>query len=443
MLAHVAVAAALTAAPWSAPQTLSSAHQLVDPVDVAFTAGGSGLASWTFQDGTNRAATTGAAVAGRLAGASAFSPQRGLIAAHGTDRGSALIGIVPVAAGRVLRVTLFSRHVDPRRADAFRLRSALGTTRGTFGRERLVAIGPQMLRVRLAANARGDVALAWWERAKHSRLYVAIRRHGHAAFGHPRRIAAHGFGSAAPAVGPRGDVIVAWETGGVIRVRNRGVHGTRFGIARVVTRHDAAGAELQAGITRSGRALVGWSAQRLTEGGDAGPIAYATATRAPRAQRWTATVHEREPATMIAQPVALEVEPAGRATFAWTGFDGANLRVRAATAPTGRLFADPQDVSATGADAVLGGLDAAAGERALVWEIGSPGQEGSIAAAVAPQGAAQFGAPEPVSASPTATAPRVAVDPRTRQVSAVWSDRPAPAPGAARTIARAATRSPG
>src|SRR4051794_39530661 len=100
MFAHVAVAAALAAAPWSAPQTLSSPHQFVDPVDVAFGANGSALASWTFQDGTNRAATTGAAVASRPAGASAFSPQRTLIAAHGADRGATLIGIVPVGAGR-------------------------------------------------------------------------------------------------------------------------------------------------------------------------------------------------------------------------------------------------------------------------------------------------------------------------------------------------------
>jgi hypothetical protein len=382
-------------------------------------------------------------VAGRAAGASAFSPQRRLIAAHGTDRGATLIGIVPVGAGRVLRVTLLSRHVDPRRADAFRLRSALGTTRGTFGKERLVAVGPQMLRVTLAANARGDVAVAWWERAQHSRLFVAVRRHGHAAFGAPQRIASHGFGSVAPAVGPHGDVIVAWENGGVIRVRNRGAQSTRFGIARVVTRRDARGAAIVAGVTRSGRALLGWSSQRLTEGGDTGPVAYVTATRAPRAQRWTTFVHEREPASMIAQPVALAVEPAGRATFAWTGFDGTNLRVRAATAPTGRLFGDPQDVSAPGADAQLRDVDAAAGERALVWAIAPLGEQGSIAAAIAPQGAAQFGAPELVSASPTATAARVAVDPASRRVTAVWSDRPAPAPGAARTVARAATRSPG
>src|SRR6201999_570138 len=107
-------------------------------------------------------------------------------------------------------------------------------TRGTFGRERLIASGPQMLRVTLAGNARGDVAVAWWERSAHSRLFVAVRRHGHAPFGKPVRLASRGFGSVAPAVGPRGDVLVAWESGGVIQVRSRSAHGARFGIARNV-----------------------------------------------------------------------------------------------------------------------------------------------------------------------------------------------------------------
>src|SRR4051794_19864153 len=443
MLAHVAVAAVLTAAPWSAPQPLSAAHQFVDPVDVAFAADGSALASWTFQDGTNPAATTGASVAGRRAGAAAFSAQRRLIAPHGTDRGALLVGIAPYGAGRVLRVTRFARQGDPRRADAFRLRSAIGTTRGTFGAERLIAVGPQMLRVALAGNARGDAAVAWWERARHSRLFVAVRRRGHAAFGAPQRIASRGFGSVAPAVGPRGDVIVAWESGGVIRVRTRPAHATRFGAATVVTRRDADDAGLQAGVARSGRAVLGWSAQRLTSGGDAGPVAYATAIRRAGGKAWAVAVRERQAATLIAQPVALAVEPSGRATFAWTGFDGANRRVRAVTAAPGARFGAAQDVSSPGADALLGDLDAAAGERALTWEIGRPGEEGMIAAALAGPGAPAFGAPELVAPSTRARIPRVAVDPRSRRVTVVWSDRPQPAPGAARTIARAATRSPG
>src|ERR1700755_1893320 len=107
--ATVAVAALAPAvahaAPWSAPQTLSTAHEFVDPVDVAFAADGSGLASWTFQDGTNATAPPGAPVASRRAGGTAFRAQRRLIAPHRTDRGAALIGIAPYGAGRALRVT--------------------------------------------------------------------------------------------------------------------------------------------------------------------------------------------------------------------------------------------------------------------------------------------------------------------------------------------------
>jgi hypothetical protein len=427
----VAVAALLApaahaAAPWSEPQTVSAAHEFVDPVAVAFSANGAGLASWTYQDGTDAHATTGADAATRPAGASAFAAQHRLVAPRRTDRATVLVGVAAFGAGRTLRATVERRRLDPLRPDAFQLRAG----------GRLVATGPQMLRATLAADATGDAALAWWERARQSRLFVAVRRRGR-PFAAPRRVAGHGFGDVAVAVGPRGDVLVAWESDGVIRTRTRSPHGARFGATTVVTRSGARGADLAAGLSRRGRAVVAWGAQRRSSGGETGRITYAAAIRRPGGTQFAVTVLEHRPASLLAQPVALAVEPSGRATFAWTAG-----RVRVVTAAPGAPFGGPQDVS--GPDAVLGDVAASGGRRALTWVVGTADDgSGRIEAAYAGAGATRFGPPEVVTAGPQARVPRVAFDPATGRPTVVWSERPLTTPGVPKTVARAATRTTG
>ena len=430
VLAAAVAPAAHAAAPWSAPQTLSATHQFVEPIDLAFARDGSGLAFWTYQDGVNARAATGAGGATSGSRATAFGPPHALVTPHRTDRGATLVGVV----GRRLRITLVSRHVDPRRPDAFRLRA----------NGRRIASGPQMLRVTLASNARGDAAIAWWERARRSQLFVAVRRAGH-RFGPARRIATRGFGDVAPAVGPRAQMLVAWESGGVIRARSRTPHGAAFGPAMRVASRDADGADVAAGLSRYGRAVVAWGSQLRTSGGDTGPIAYAAAIRRPGGSQFGTTVLERQPATRIAQPVGLTVDPSGRATFAWTGFDGAHLRVRVATADPTAPFAGPQDVSAPGADAMFGDIAGSRGRRALVWTVaGLEDPEGAIQAAYAGVGASLFGAPEVVSAGPQARIPQIGFDAVTARPTVVWSERLGAArPGVAQAVARAATRTAG
>jgi hypothetical protein len=439
-VAAVFAAPAEAAAPWSVPQTLSAAHQFVDPVALAFAADGAGVASWTYQDGTDAHATTGADAATRAAGAAAFGTQHRLVAPHRTDRGANLLGVAPYGHSRALRVTVTYRGGDPRRAGAFRLRAAIGSTGGTRAASHVVATGPQMLRAMLGANDRGDAAVAWWERARRSRLYVALRRPGH-RFRTPQLVARSGFGDVAVAVGPRGDMLVAWESRGVIRTRTLVPGGRRFGRVMRVTRSRARGADLEAGLSRRGRAIVAWGAQRRTSGGDAGPITDAAAIRRPGGKQFGVTVLERQPESLIAQPVTLTVDPSGRATFAWTGWDGAHLRVRAATADPDAPFSAAQDVSAPGEDAQAGEVAGRAGRRALTWVAGGLGDGGRIEAAYAGVGVSLFGAPEVVAEGPDARVPRIAFDPVSLRPSVVWSERPpGGAPGAPRTVARVATR---
>lgn len=440
MLAAVALAAA---ALWSPPQTLSAPHQFVDFVAVAFAADGAGAASWTYQDGTDAHATTGADGATRAAQAAAFSAPHPLVAPHRVNRGTSLIGVAPYGHSRALRVTVTYRGGDPRRARAYALRAAIGSTGGNRRTSHLVATGPQMLRTTLASNDRGDAAVAWWERGRHSRLYVAVRRPGR-RFAAPQRVAGAGFGDVSVAVGPRGDMLVAWESAGVIRTRTLARRGDRFGAVMRVTRsRSVRQADLEAGLSRAGRAVVAWGAQFRSSGGEAGPITDAAAIRRPGGDRFGVTVLERQPATVIAQPVTLTVDPSGRATFAWTGWDGTNLRVRAATADPDAPFSAPQDVSAPGSDAEVSDIAGRAGRRALTWVVGELGAEhSSVEAAYAGVGASLFGAPEVVAEGPQAWAPRIAFDPVTLRPSVVWTERPATAgaPGAPRTVARVATR---
>jgi hypothetical protein len=436
LLVLLPAAPAAAAGPWSAPQTLSSAHEFVEPVGVAFAGDGSALADWTWQDGTDASARTGADGAGRPAGAAAFAPQRTFVAPRKVSRAPWLAGVATFGAGRALRVTVVRHRLNPLRADAFAVRAAAGTTAGRFGADRTVATGPQMLRVTLGANSRGDAAVAWWERTnRFSRLFVAVRRAGH-AFGRPVRLAGRGFGDVAVAVSSRGAVLVAWESGGTIRTRTRAAHGRGFGRALPASSSPAPDAAVEAGISRSGRAVVAWAAQRRTEGGTTGPITYAAAIRRSGGRRFGEQVLEREPSSRLAQPVRLAMEPSGRATVAWAGFDGTSTRVRVSTADAGAPFGAPQDVSPPGAAATLGDLAAGHGRRVLVWIEGTA-DDGSGRLQAAFASGLLFGASETVTDGPAARIPRAAIDPASGRPTVVWSERP---PGVTGTVARAATR---
>src|SRR5215213_3835426 len=120
-------------------------------------------------------------------------------------------------------------------------------------------------------------------------------------------------------------MLVAWESAGVIRTRTLAPGGRRFGRVMRVTRTGERGSDLEVGLSRRGRAIVAWSAQFRSSGGEAGPVTVAAAIRRPGGAQFGVTVLERQSAAQNAQPVALTVDPSGRATFAWTGWDGAHL----------------------------------------------------------------------------------------------------------------------
>ena len=410
--------------PWSAPQNLSSPHLFVDPVDVTTSGNNTTLAWWDWQDGVGTSARNGVSLASRAPGAATFGSER---AAPGNT-----IDIAGYAQTRAIALTA--------RGDRTRIAVAFGATSGTFGSQRTIASGTQLARPVLAVNPSGAAAVAYFQDrgVTNDRVMVSLRRAG-GSFGKPFQIAHGRVRSVAVAVGERGDVLVAWDTSTVIQARYMSPGAKGFQPIETISSRATAGAEMEAAIAGVGRGYVAWSAQLRTEGGTTGPVFNEVAVR-PSGHRFRAAqLLEQDPANLQQEPVVIATQ--GRdATVAWTGFDGANERVRvAATDPSAR-FGAPQDVSPAGRDSVASDIAIAGPTRVVVWDNGGF-DANQVFASVAPFGS-PFGPAEAVSPAQEARAGRVVIAP---QPTIVWTNRPAGShpPGgiaAIQTFAQAATR---
>ncbi len=431
LLALMVPAAAVADPPWSAAQNVSAPHLFVNPVDVTASADGTALEWWSWQDGTGSSARTGWSLASRPSGAPAFGPER-----------AAPSGTIDVAAYASTRaIALTDRSIGPANVGRTRLSVAFGATNGAFGSQRTVADGPRLDRPVLAVNAKGDAAVAYFQdRGTDSdAVLVSLRRAG-GSFGKPFQVGHGAIRSVAVAVGPRGDVLVAWDARGTIRARYKGPSSSGFQPIETISSDPTFFAQIQAAVTDGGRCYLAWSAQLLTEGGSRGPVFNEVAVR-PSGHRFRAAqLLERDGSNRSQAPIALAVTGSRDAEVAWTGFDGANSRVRVASTDPSARFGAPQDVSPAGRDGVASDLAAAGATRLVVWDNGSF-DANQVFAALAPPGAA-FGAAEAVSGAQEARGGHALVSP---SPTVVWTNRPAGShpPGglaAVQTFAQAATR---
>ncbi|HEY7622156.1 MAG TPA: hypothetical protein VH834_20465 [Solirubrobacteraceae bacterium] len=430
LLALVLPAAAAADPPWSATQNLSSPHLFVDPVDVTSSGDGTALAWWAWQDGIGTSARSGWSLASRGPGAATFGAQRA--APSGT------VGIAGFAQTRA--VALINQAIGPANLGRTRLRVAFGRTSGSFETPRTIADGPRLNRPVLAVNARGDAAVAYFEDrgVTNDRVMISLRRAG-GRFGTPFQVAHGRIRSVAVAVGERGDILVAWDARGTIQARYRPSFRPGFDPIETIKSEPTYFAQMRAAVADAGRCYLAWSAQFLSEGGSRGPVFNEVAVR-PSGHRFRAAqLLERDDETRSQEPIALATQ--GRdATVAWTGFDGANARVRTASTDPSARFGAPQDVSPAGRDGVVSDLAAAGATRLVVWDNGGFDANQVFAAVAAPGG--PFGAAEAVSAAQEARAGRALLAGRP---TTVWTNRPTGShpPGglnAVQTFAQAATR---
>jgi hypothetical protein len=416
-LAVAALAVALPVAasadpPWSAPLNVSAPHLFPGPTLGAVAAGdGRSLAFWSTQDTTTPVLHWH--VASRAPGASTFGPQR----AAPAD----LFDVVAYGSSRTLAG--FQRMLGPPEIGRTKLQVRLGRTDGTFGHATTVADDNRLLRPALAANAQGDAALAWFadRGTSNDRVFVSLRSAG-GRFGHPIQLTEGRIRSVAVAVGPQGQVLVAWDARGKIQARFRRSMTSAFGSTETIQSEETFFAQIRAAVAESGRAYLAWGAKFMSEGGAQHQVFYEVAVR-PSGRRFRAAqLLETQPATRPQEPIGITLN--GRdATVAWSGFDGTNGRVRAAVTDSSAHFGAAQDVSPAGTDAVLSDLDTAAGTRVVAWDNGSFDANqvfAAVAPAIPPGG--PFGPAEAVSATQEA---RGAVVVPAAPAGLVWSNRPA------------------
>jgi hypothetical protein len=429
LLGLILPAAAVADPPWSAAEDLSTAHLFVDPVHVTASGDGTALAWWRWQAGTGSNTAPSASVSSRPPGG-AFGPER-----------AAPAGIQDIQAFAQTRaVALIARA--PRPTAPTRLAAAFGSTSGTFGAERRIVDEPSLGGIpQLAVNAHGDAAIAYYRNlgATNNRVMVSLRRAG-GSFGAPFQIAHGRIRSVAVAVGPRGDVLVAWDARGTIQARYRSPNARGFQPIETISSDPTFFAQIQAAVTEGGRCYVAWSAKFLSEGGSQGPVFDEVAVR-PSGHRFRAAqLLERDGESFAQRPVALALTGSRDATVAWTGFDGANARVRVASTDPSARFGAAQDVSPAGRDGVVSDLAAAGGTRLVVWDNGSFDANQVFAALAGP--GVPFGPAEAVSAAQEARGGHATL---AGVPTIVWTNRPAGSHppgglGAVQTFAQAATR---
>jgi hypothetical protein len=320
--------------------------------------------------------------------------------------------------------------------DASRVRA--GTARGASGPGDAPTLrtlsGTQGQNVTaLVGNARGDVALS--TRGLRSRL-IYLRRKGTTAFSKVLTIntspTARGV---TVAISPDGQLLVVWEDRHEVFARHRGASGT-WGAAH--TLGPGIQSDLQAAMDSTGRMLVAWKSQRVSEGASNAAAVVSFITAAPGHGFGTRrTIETVGAARFVGSPgVRLQVSGDARALLAWTGFDGAHFVVRDAPLDRGHVGAR-QQLSTAGVDAVLGDVATANDGRALVlWRSGvlgadpAQGAQPHVLGNVRAAGAATFGAPEAISSatSNVLSAPTAAIDPVSNDSIALFGDFATPQP---------------
>jgi hypothetical protein len=426
--------AAVHAAAWRAPQTLSAPHTFVGPLSVASQAIGSTVAGWSWQDNVGDDALGGSATATRALGAVAFDAERPTV--------DGLVRIAPYAQAQT--VALGMQAVPgargPGGAIRYRLRASVsgGTARTLAvapirGQPVLAGTGTLVAYVETTRTASGAIR----------RIVRTIDRRNR-AWTSPSTISGRGRADAIAAdASANGDAAVVFVRDGKLLARLRRVGRGWGAIQQLATSSGATTWRLAAFLDRTGRLRVVWRRHPYR-----GRTELKTAIVPRGRNTFTA------PQTLVADGASASFAVASTST-GWVVTDvesapgGPQVVVHRtanlAGAPWTSLSVTPAQPGLRGAD-VIGNIN---GTVTVAWVQPLAGQDGdgiirSATLDASPQAAA-LGPVEDV--SPPEAAHEVRLAENGGLVTAFWTARPGGTGpsiplGQIRTVVRAATRAP-
>lgn len=314
ILATLGAASAAVAAGWGAPQTLSKPREIPQGLAIGYDANGAALAAWTWSGANRDGSLAHTSMASRPASRARFGPERELPA-------GLVAGPLPYGDGRVLIATQSDR-IDSRTGArvASTLRVRFGDLRGRFGTPHVIAQSPAPIySPQLAVNSRGLALLVWTTSRDQSRgaVYASVRPPG-GGFGRAVRIWGR-FAGPRAAVGPSGDMLVAFNSGGVHASFKRRSERAFGPVERV---RSEPGAAPRAIVLADGSAWLGWFAQTLSSAGTYGMSYIEVARRPAGARRFGRALllaRGREAGGgRFGRTVSFAAGPRGTAGMAWT-----------------------------------------------------------------------------------------------------------------------------
>jgi hypothetical protein len=299
---------------------------------------------------------------------------------------------------------------------------AAGRVGGPLGRAQAIGQQGQTIKA-LVANARGDVAALLETCAGGGggcavhHVFVVVRRAG-GAFTKP--VALVGRANAMPpglAIGPTGDVLVAWAAGGFANSRLF----ARFRFAsRRVGPVQTLGAALTEGtissvLSAGDHAIVAWATAGYGLDGAFTPATFRVAIAGSGGRFGAARMLQRwnMPNTYTPAPIDVASTGDGTGLVAWQGHSATGFDVDVARVDGSRV--SPPELSPPGDDATLQGLATSpAGAAIVLWS-----QDGNLEAGTAMPGEPLAG-PEQVAENAGIYGASVAFDPLTARPLVAW-----------------------
>jgi hypothetical protein len=299
---------------------------------------------------------------------------------------------------------------------------ARGPIGGPLGGAQAIGQPGQTIRA-LVANPRGEVAALLESCAGGGggcaahHVFVAVRPSGH-GFGKPVELAGRANGMLPGlAIGPTGDVLVAWAAGGF-------TSSHLFARIRLASRRVGPVQTLGAALTEGtispvlgagDRAIVAWATAAYGLDGAGTPATFRVAIAGRGGRFASARTLDRwnVPNTYTPAPIAVASTGVGTGLIAWQGHTATGFDVDVARVD-GLQVSSPE-LSPPGDDAMLEGLaTSSAGAAIVLWS-----QDGSLDAGTAMPGEPLAG-PELVAANAGLYGASVAFDPLTARPLVAW-----------------------